>query len=304
MAPNSTPVGRALVIYLAAVFLGAAAVAPWVWKLVQALAPGSGLAGQPFHRYVNRCLLVLALAGLWPLLRAIGIRSCREIGLPWRSVRPLEIALGVLAGLGSLAIVAALALAFHARAWRTDHTAADMLRHFLNAGFTAIAVSLLEEILFRGAIFGAFRREGRFATAAAWSSGIYALVHFFQRPLPPETIGPLSGFVTLGQMCAGFVDWQALVPGFLNLALAGWLLAWSRERSGTLWFAIGLHAGWIFWLKSYGFFTRTLPLRDVWIWGSARLIDGWIALLALALLAIVLPRLVPRRPDARETPQA
>src|SRR5947207_1053678 len=129
---------RALQGYLAAVFLGAAAVAPWIYLAVRRLAPGSGLAHQPFHRYVSRCLLV------------------------------------------------------------------------------------------RGAVFSALRRGVPFWFAAAASGGVYALVHFFERPPAPAEVHALTGFLVLGQLLGGFLDPHAVFPGLLTLALAGGLLAWAR----------------------------------------------------------------------------
>jgi uncharacterized protein len=81
---------------------------------------------------------------------------------------------------------------------------------------------------------------------------------------------------------------ETLAPGFFNLALAGALLAYAFHRTGNLWFSIGLHAGWIFWLKSYGFFTREAPGADTWLWGTKRMTDGWMALLVLAAAGLVL----------------
>ena len=73
---------RALVIYIVVVFIGGALLAPWLYWLAQTGAHSfPQIAGAPFHRFVDRSLLLLALAGLWPLLRALGATSWRETGL-------------------------------------------------------------------------------------------------------------------------------------------------------------------------------------------------------------------------------
>ena len=73
---------RALVIYLVVVFIGGALLAPWLYRLAQTAAHSfPQIAAAPFHRFVDRSLLILALAGLWPLLRALGATSWRETGL-------------------------------------------------------------------------------------------------------------------------------------------------------------------------------------------------------------------------------
>src|SRR4051812_26333516 len=115
---------RALAIYIAVVFLGGALLAPWLYWLMQSLAHafpnafGGGfpkLADSPFHRYINRCLSLLAVAGLWPLLRALGATSPRDVGLVKPFGQGKRFGGGILFGFASLAIVAALALASGAR---------------------------------------------------------------------------------------------------------------------------------------------------------------------------------------------
>ena len=107
--------GRPLGIYLAAVFLGSALIAPFLYHLVQFLAgriPAlAGIAAEPFPRYLTRTLQLAACAGLWPLLRALGLNRASRMGLvdPGRVRRRL--AAGFAAGFASLACVAALAIA-------------------------------------------------------------------------------------------------------------------------------------------------------------------------------------------------
>lgn len=292
------PVARALGIYLVAVFAGAALLAPHLWSLVQTLAADSpaweGLARQPFHRYVNRCLLVLALAGLWPLVKGLRLGSWQAAGFSGRHHLRSEFTAGLVAGWLSLLLVALAALLAGARVVNPDPTLGRWLGRIGGALATAAVVSVLEESLFRGAVFSALRQVAGFRTAAAVSSGIYALVHFFARPSPPPAVDWLTGFATLGAMLRGFVHFRELVPGLLNLALAGWMLAWARERTGRLWMPIGLHAGWIFWLKLYGFGTREVAGSQPWLWGGGKLIDGWVAMAILLLVGALLPRLAPR----------
>jgi len=113
-----------------------------------------------------------------------------------------------------------------------------------------------------------------------------------------------TGIATLGQMLRGFTDMHSMVPGWLSLVVAGGLLALARERTGSLGFAIGLHAGWIFWLKVYSFATAAAPEANAWIWGSGRLFDGWVAfglmiVQAVVVAALLQPNRCPVPPDSR-----
>jgi len=179
-----------------------------------------------------------------------------------------------------------------ARRWRPGLTLASFGEHFFSAALAALVVSLLEELLFRGALFGTFRRFGRVSYAIGLSSAIYAIVHFFERPPQPEAVSWSSGLITLGLMLRGFVDLTALIPGFFNLTLAGIILALAYHYSGSLYASIGIHAGWIFWLKSYGYFTDDVPGANEWWWGSTGMTDGWVAMAALGLALIFLRKMV------------
>lgn len=298
---------RLLLAYLALVFVGGALLAPWAWTLVQELAPGSALAHQPFRRYVDRCLLGVALLGLWPMARIGWFPGWRSVGLGWHPGARGQLLRGWAGGMLSLAAVAGVAIGFGARGWNSNHPLSLYLLHVARALGAAIAVSFVEELLFRGMILGALRRRYSFGLSALASSVLFAVIHFFRRPDPPDSVGPWTGIGMLAKMLSGLADPAWLLPGFLTLGWIGWILAWCRERTGSLWLPLGLHAGWIFWFKSYQFLT--VPALHsgswAWWWGSTRLHDGWLTLLVLGLTALVLMRGVERtggRVEPRPSP--
>jgi hypothetical protein len=55
-----------------------------------------------------------------------------------------------------------------------------------------------------------------------------------------------------------------------------------------LYLSIGMHAGWIFWLKFYGVVTTARPGANTWFWGTSKLIDGWLALIVLSSVLVLL----------------
>ncbi|MCE2825857.1 MAG: CPBP family intramembrane metalloprotease [Verrucomicrobium sp.] len=291
-----------LAVYLMVVFLGGALLAPWVWKVVQEAAPGSSLAGQPFRRYVDRSLLALALAALWPMMRLGWFPGIQSAGLAWRPRSRGDLWIGLTGGMLSMAVVAGTAIGFGARTWNPNHPLPLYFLHVARALGAAVAVSLIEEFLFRGMILGSLRRCRSFAVSAAISSSLFAIVHFFRRPESPASVDPWTGLEVLGRMLAGLSDPASLLPGLLSLGLIGWLLSWCRERTGSLWLPIGLHAGWIFWFKSYQFLTVPAAGSEAqaWWWGSTRLHDGWLTLVVLALTSLLIVRSVGRRVVAAE----
>ncbi len=278
---------RAWLVYLGLVFVIGALLAPWLYDWVQAGARHlSGLentARSPFHRFVNRSVLLVALAGLFPLLRYLGIVSWAQLGLVRSPGEWNEAGRGFAVGFVSLACIALLTVGLGAREFSADRPPMEWVRHLLNAGAAALGAGILEEVMFRGALFGSLRREHRWEVALVVSSLVYAWLHFFSSVPWTEPVDWTAGLVILGRMMRGLVEVKAMVPGFVNLALAGSLLALAFQRMGTLHFSIGVHVGWIFWLKTYGFFTREHEGANVWFWGTNRLLDGWVASVVLAL---------------------
>jgi uncharacterized protein len=295
--------GRVLLAYALVVFVGGALLAPWLYWLAQWAASQTpafaSLARHDFHRYVNRSLLLLALLGLWPLLRGMGIRSWLEVGWTRPRGHGGEAGRGFVLGFVSLAMVVGCGLVAGARGVRTDLQWGPLAAKLISAAATALLVAGLEETLFRGGIQGAWQRASSAGPALGWSSAIYALVHFFQETRHPGPVHWYSGMEMLGQMLRGFADLQALVPGFFTLLLAGLILGLAYRRTGALYFSTGLHAGWIFWLKFTGAVSPLRPEASPWLWGGRKLIDSWLAALALGLVFLAMR---PWCPPASKTP--
>jgi hypothetical protein len=278
------------------VFVGGALIAPWLYWLAQALSHFfPKLAHEPFHRFVNRSLLVLALAGIWPLLRSLGANSLRDVGLVQPAGQWKKFAAGVALGFISLATLAGIAVLFGGRAVNEKLSFAHTTGKLFGAALTTIVVAVLEEVLFRGGIFGSLRKIFHWVFALVLSSMIYAIVHFMESAKLDGPVTWASGLELLPRMLRGLAQWQEIVPGFFNLTLAGILLGLAYQRTGNLYFSIGLHAGWIFWLKSYGLLTVEAPDSNRWFWGTSKMINGWLALLILAATLVTFARLRPAR---------
>lgn len=290
-APDRRP-ARALAIYLLAVFLGGALLAPWLYWGVHALSDSvpalEKLARMRFSRYVNRGVLIMALVGLPFFVRAAGVRSWRDVGVPAGWVRWRRFAAGFGLGFVSLALVCAIALLAGGRVPR-PRSAGELAGEVLGVLATALVVGVIEELLFRGAIYGSLRRAMSWKGALLASSAIYGIVHFMGRPENPPQVGWFSGVRVLPTMLAGMTEVHTLVPAFLSLTLAGVILGLAYERTGDLSASVGIHAGWIFWLKFYGMATRAAEGADPWFWGTRKLVDGWLAFAAIVVvLSLVL----------------
>lgn len=292
--------------YLVIVFLGGALVAPWLWWGVQAAADHTAwawmdrLANNPFHRYVHRCVLILALAGLYPLARGLGCRSLRDVGLArdpkGHGFRRWAAGIGL--GFAMFAVIVGLELALGMRVARETWSWNELGRAAGKALTTALIVGVLEEILFRGVLCGGLRRVVGWVTAIVVSSFVYSAVHFFARPPAPENVSWLSGVMALSQMMEGLTSAGRLYPGLVTLFLAGTLLAVVFRRTGTLWFSMGLHSGWVFWIKMRGWMTHGISGSEGRDGGP---VSGWLTLCVVTLVltsTLILERL---RVNADET---
>lgn len=281
---------RLLLGYLVLVFIGGALLAPCLYWAAQAAA-GAGplfkhLAGSPFHRFLDRALLGMALLGLVPLLRQCGMFDWAALGLAPSKKTPRQLLAGFFLGFVSLGLIAAAACLTGARAVNASHSAADWVHRILTAALTVILVAVIEEIIFRGALFEILRKSIPWPAALVFSSALYALVHFIQKADTAEPVRWNSGLILLGRM---FHSGGPFVPAFFTLLAAGAILALAYQRSGALYFSIGLHGGWIFWLKSYRFITQEHG-GSRWWWGTDNLIDGWLAFFLLVIIFLLMAR--------------
>lgn len=195
-----------------------------------------------------------------------------------------NLAAGFAVGFGSLAGAAGLAIVCGGRALNLSHSGLELVGILLGGTVSAVVVAVLEELIFRGALFGILRKAWKWPAALAVSSAIYAAVHFLQRAAAPPSVDWLSGIRLLPEMFRLPPGGLGLVPAFFTLFLAGAILALAYQRTGTLYMSIGLHAGWIFWLTVYRFLTVESPGAARRIWGSEKLIDGWLAFCVLAVV--------------------
>src|SRR3954470_8380445 len=106
---------RALWGFLIFVFVGSALISPWAFQAISAL----GFHNVPFRRVVDRCLIVFALVGLWPFVRALGIRSPQEIGLRNYPNLRRDLTIGLLIGSALLLLAGAVSLGAGASQWQS-----------------------------------------------------------------------------------------------------------------------------------------------------------------------------------------
>ena len=165
---------------------------------------------------------------------------------------------------------------------------------------TALVVSVIEEILFRGVLLGIFLRALRPMAAIVSLSFLFAFVHFLEPPLGATVPDPEAwdaGFTLLGQIMMRFTDPLSMVGRFLILFAVGVVLGFARWRTASLWLPIGLHAGWIFCYQLFKGVTWPvvgLPGFSKWLVGET-LMEGLLPLTVVVITGIIVALMTVRQ---------
>ena len=247
------------------------------------------------HRILSRLIMILSA-----IFVIIFRKRLFQTGSAFTVLKPKKgdgffYSTGFMLGIVTLTIQIIFAISFDARElFLSDETFLRFTRKAYKAVFTASLIGFIEEFFFRGILFNSFKKRFKLWQAFFLSSFLYAIMHFFK---PKEITGVdqtyiFSGFMVLAHMLKPFAS-----PDFLfkctGLFLTGFCLAYAYHRTKSLYFSMGLHAGWVFIIKVDGsMVTRTIPEQTVW-WGRSQLVGGvytWILLILIALLIHLLTR--------------
>lgn len=243
---------RAIGLYFAAVILLGALLAPWLFWAVQQVAARVDVlhvyATYPFHRIFDRAIMLVALAGLWPLLRAIGFRFWSDIGYVrargwWRHALA-----GYVLGVASLTVMIGLLVVFGGHPLVFTKTSGQMAGAAVKFFFVGAAVALIEETFFRGALQGALQRRMKAAGAILVASAVYSAVHFLKPNgvhIPADQVTWASGGKCLVWIVSQSLVQKGVFVGFVSLFLAGCVLGLAYAKTKALYLSIGLHAGWV-----------------------------------------------------------
>jgi membrane protease YdiL (CAAX protease family) len=151
-------------------------------------------------------------------------------------------------------------------------------------------VGVLEEFLFRGVLFGVLRDRISTARALFWTSFIYAAVHFLRTNDSMNVAHPtmMDSFKVLATLVEPFSQPQLIWQSFVGLFLLGLVLNHLFLKTNSLWVAIGLHSGAVFFLKLKKFFLVDASQNWLCVWGTSRFYDGFLGWGVLIVMWVVL----------------
>jgi len=233
-----------------------------------------------FTRYFNRALVFSLLVLLFPLMKLL--RNKDTADKPEKQPLSKRLTPGVtgisdlLVGFtlaGGLLMTLGLVLTTHGwHEWKLPTSFADTKvdgKSILGWGSIlkkslqqAIPVAIIEELVFRGVLFGLLLRTMKPLKALVWLSLFFAAGHFLMPPKSATMSDPhawYAGFELLGHIGLRFLNPADFIGSFITLFIVGAILANCAYLTGKLWLSIGLHAGWVFALKFYGGISKKNP---------------------------------------------
>lgn len=159
---------------------------------------------------------------------------------------------------------------------------------------TGVAVALLEEIIFRGVLFAALKKTAGPIAAVLISAFYYAGLHFLGSKWVPPEVGWGTGFQVA---VAGFAHLSAIpLDAFLALFVAGVMLAYVRNvLPRGLGYCMGLHAGWVFVIKTAKPLSHVMPGAPwAFLVSSYDRVIGYLSAAWLGLLIVAFVLMVRR----------
>lgn len=274
-------------LYLVATVALGAAIAPplfWAGRAFGAQHSIRVLVQSDFPRYFNRAILIAAVALLWPFARSLLAGGRFRVSLQEDAKRGRHLTAGFVISIGVMLALVVFLLQRGFYKMRPDFA----LRQLVPILCSAAGASVVEELLFRGALLGLLRRSLQKYTALFLVSALYSAVHFVQPPrmeIAPDTVNYLSGFALLPEVFWRFAQPVEVLYGFSTLFLLGWILGYTAIKTRALWFSIGLHAGCI--VGKFGAGKLARRTGDAMPWFGKDLVTGLGPLLALSAMGLI-----------------
>ena len=280
-----------LLVFLLFVLALTCLISPWLaagadWFTIRWLS--SSVERYPFSRIFNRTFMISGIVLFFFCRRFLHIGTFSELGLIGLTKGYRDLLIGWTMAVGSMAVlIVAMSIAdVFTPFFRLS--VADALSRCASALASGVFAGVLEEIFFRGILFKGLLHSGRPVRAFVLANVFYSLLHFVK---PGEAyfvneFDATAGFRHLMYTFSPFIHPAPLLAGIFGLFLIGLVLSYAYLRTGNLYMGIGLHAGWIFSLKTmrvFGDFTRD----DLgWMFGSSdpKIVSGVVTWIGIAVV--------------------
>jgi uncharacterized protein len=246
-----------------------------------------------FSRLAGRSSLICALLFSLIYLRLTLPLSAATLGFARPAAGALLKCLGQ-AYIAGILIMLALSLML----WLSGIREIDTSRSFalnalglllLKAAVGGVVVGIIEEFIFRGALFSSLQQRINALWAIVLTSLLYSAVHFIK--YPPLADGQIvrwdTGLALLPEALSRLTQ-PAIIDEFLTYLLLGVLLGLIRLRDGHIYRCIALHAGIVLVLQIDRYVMTHVPdNRFDFLTGDYNNRLGWLAAAWLLILIMI-----------------
>jgi CAAX protease family protein len=290
---QALPIHHRLLLFLLAVLALTCVISPW-------LALGADWAAAkwpdvlservPFSRVFNRAFMFAGIILFVVCHRLFATGQIKALLIVDQRTGWRDLITGCGLATGSMFVLIAAMTLSDIYTPELRMTLGEALGRFASAAAAGLFTGALEEVFFRAILFKGLYDAGTPLRAYFAANLFYSALHFVK---PGEAyfldrFDPFAGFSHLLTTFAPFLNLLPLLPGILGLLLIGIVLSYAVIRSGKLYLAIGLHAGWVFSLKIirvFGDFTR----QDLgWLFGSTnpKIVSGVVTWIGVVLVGV------------------
>ncbi len=261
-----------------------------------------------FPRYFNRSILAGALIMLWPTLKWLNAGSARKKQSIYDTLLlkrdPRWWKDGLIGFLIAAISLLALGWFYVEQGWyETRELTKSIPGILLSSLITGLAVGFLEEFVFRGALHAVLAKLLKPKVLFAVIAVFFALIHFFNAPKTLEVpeVTFLTGFWMVGAIFEHFFSQFAnpyfLFAEFAVLLAIGLVLGYTRMKTKSLWLGIGLHAGWVFGVKTLSSTTsRNFEPSEMMPWLGDTLRVGAVSCIIVSLTGVAIVLWLRKRP--------
>jgi membrane protease YdiL (CAAX protease family) len=203
----------------------------------------------PFPRIFDRTMMVtLLLAIIW-LARDLNFVALLRSGFRHPAAKSAILFVrGLAVSLCTIAILFTLAIMAGHGGVSDLHAAASRIPKYL---LSAIVIAIVEEAFFRAFILGGLKTDFGNRTALLLSSAIYAVAHLVRSPARFYVSGfvPTAGLSTLAHSLDQLSHANVAIPTLIGLFLLGVALGAAYLVTGSVYFSIGMHCGFVLGAK-------------------------------------------------------
>jgi uncharacterized protein len=281
-----------LLIFLLFVLALTSILSPWFALCANWLVDHlPGLEHYSFSRIFNRTFMISGIVLFFICRRLLKIGKLSELGFVTLGQGGSDLLRGwTLAVTSMAALVLAMSVGEVFEPFFRLSFSRSLSRCF--SGFlSGVFAGTLEEIFFRGILFKGLLQGGRLFRALVLSSLFYSALHFVTpgEPYFVKEWDPMAGFRHLFYTFTPFLEPLNLLPGMFGLYLLSSVFTYAFLRTGNLYLAVGLHAGWIFSLQSMRVFGDYKREDLGWLFGSTdpKIVSGvatWIGIVSVLLV--------------------